>query len=96
MTLYQIADLYKSFDRAQFLLVYMNCILNKDESSIESIADGDFVIIIEDIYYLDDTYLNLLTDKNNIGEKKNVGLSFETGLKRNLVIPIETKIFSFI
>lgn len=91
MTLYQIADLYKSLEGAEFLLVYMNCILNKDESSIESITDGDFIIIIEDIYYLDDTYLNLLTDKNNIGEKKNVRLSFNTGLRRNLVIPLETK-----
>ena len=91
MTLYQIADLYKSLVGAEFLLVYMNCILNKDESSIESITDGDFVIIIEDIYYLDDTYLNLLTDKNNIGKKKNVGLSFDTGLRINLIIPMKTK-----
>ncbi len=91
MTLYQIADLYKSLVGAEFLLVYMNCILNKDESSIESISDGDFVIIIEDIYYLDDTYLNLLIDKNNIGKKKNVGLSFDTGLRINLIIPMKTK-----
>ena len=41
----------------------MNCILNKDESSINSISDGDFIVIIEDIYYLDDTYFNLLDNK---------------------------------
>ena len=71
-TLYQIATLYKTFKPANILLVYMNCILYEDESSIESISDGDFVIIIEDIYYLDDTYYNLLNNQNYIGEKKNV------------------------
>ena len=70
----------------------MNCILNEDETSIESISEGDFVIIIENIYYLDDTYLNLLTDKNYIGEKINVHISFSGRLhERNLVIPRNIK-----
>ena len=86
-TLYQIANLYKSFFNSEFLLVYMNCILNKDESSIESISDGDFVIIIEDLYYSDETYLNLLTNPNNKGQKINVRIFFNNTPKRNLVIP---------
>jgi hypothetical protein len=91
MTLYQIADMYKSWYFSKFLLVYMNCILNEDESSIESISDGDFVIIIENKYYLDDTYLNSLTNENNSGKKINVTLQFTNGFKRNLIIPVNTK-----
>ena len=41
----------------------MNCVLNEDESSINIISDGDFIIIIEDIYYLDDSYLIHLRTK---------------------------------
>ena len=70
----------------------MNCILNKDESSIESISDGDFVIIIEDLYYSDETYLNLLTNPNNKGQKINVRIFFNNTPKRNLVIPKDTKL----
>ena len=92
MILYQIADLYKSFDYSSFLLVYMNCILNKDESSIESISDGDFVIIIENLYYSDETYLNLLTNPNNKGQKINVKIYLNDKIKRNLVIPNDTKL----
>ena len=95
MTLYQIADMYKSWHVSGFLLVYMNCILNEDESSIESISEGDFVIIIEDIYYLDNTYLNLLTDKNYIGEKINVQINFHNGHIRNYIIPSNTKYSQF-
>ena len=68
MTLYQIARKYQNFYNSNILLIYMNCILNEDESSIECISDDDYVIIIEDIYYLDDSYLNSLfnTNSNNI------------------------------
>ena len=48
----------------------MNCILFNDESSIESIGDGDYIIIIESEYYIDDTYFNSLINQNNNKEKK--------------------------
>ena len=37
ITLYDIAELYKTIHFSQILLVYMNCILNIDENSINSI-----------------------------------------------------------
>ena len=42
--LYSIALYYTNFG-SNILLVYMNCILNKDETSIECISDGDIVIL---------------------------------------------------
>ena len=69
----------------------MNCILYEDESSIESISDGDLVIIIEDIYYLDDTYYNFLNNRNYIGDKTNVSLRNIKG-KINMIVPSDTKL----
>ena len=69
-TLYDIATLYQSMINARILLIYMNCILYQDESSSDCIGDGDFVIIIENIYYLDDTYYNSLNNINYTGKKK--------------------------
>ena len=90
--LYSIAGYFYRFLRTtkiSLLLVYMNCILNCDESSIDCISDGDFVIIIEPNYYSDDSYLNSLTDKNIIGEKKNVAILYNS-CNRNLVMPVNT------
>ena len=42
----------------------MDNILEEDESSIECISDGDFIIIIEDRYYPDDEYFLYLKEKN--------------------------------
>ena len=55
---------------AKTLLIYMNCILHNDENSIDCIGDGDFIIIIENLYYLDDTYYNSLNNINYSGKKK--------------------------
>ena len=41
-TLYVIASLFKTRLFSSILLVYMNCVLNEDESSINIISDGDF------------------------------------------------------
>ena len=88
--LYTIAELYKTQHATEILLVYKDCILNEDESSIENISDGDFVIIIENIYYLDNTYFNSLTDKNSKGFKQYISIEFEDGTK-NFIIPRDTK-----
>ena len=92
-TLYQIAYLYQTLENnSQILLVYMNCILNKDESSIDSISDGDFVIIIENIYYKDDSYFNALQNINYNGIRKNVPIKKNgNGLFRNLAVPDNIK-----
>ena len=76
MTLYDVALLYKFSLNSEILLIYMNCILNKDESSIDCISDGDFVIIIESIYYLDDSYFISLKNINFRGVKINIPIKF--------------------
>lgn len=71
----------------------MNCILFNDESSIDDISDGDYIIIIENIYYLDDTYLNSLININFNGTKINVGIwKNGTELFLNLVVSPDIKL----
>ena len=91
-TLYDIAWLYKTMPNARMLLIYMNWILYKDESSIDCIGDGDFVIIIENIYYLDNTYYNSLKNQNYSGNIKNVSLEIN-GKRRNMIVPSDIKLF---
>ena len=91
-TLYDIARLYQSMINARILLIYMNCILYQDESSIDSIGDGDFVIIIENIYYLDNIYYNSLININYSGKKKNVAFEIN-GKRRNVIVPSDTKLY---
>ena len=79
-TLHDIALLYRSLKNSQILLVYMNCILHNDESPINSISDGDFIVIIENIYYLDDTYFNSLKQSNFHEKCKNLSLWLEVNL----------------
>lgn len=76
--------------KISLLLIYMNCILNCDESSIDCISDGDFVIIIEPNYYSDDSYLNILINQNEKRIKKNVILRYNDYTNRNLIIPYNT------
>ena len=70
----------------------MNCILNKDESSINSISDGDFIVIIEDIYYLDDTYFNLLDNKNYNGKLINIKIIKNGFVFKTIIVPLNTKL----
>ena len=77
---------------ARMLLIYMNWILYKDESSIDCIGDGDFVIIIENIYYLDNRYYNSLNNQNYSGNIKNVSLEIN-GKTINMIVPSDTKLF---
>ena len=95
-TLYQIANLYKTFYRSKILLIYMNCILNNDESSIDSISDDDYVIIIEDIYYFDDSYLNSLTNKNVSNSITNVSIFINSVSNKVLQIEKGTKLSQLI
>ena len=76
-TLYQIARRYKTYCASKILLIYMNWVLNEDDSSIDSISDDDYVIIIENIYYLDDSYLISLNNENYSSELRNVVILME-------------------
>ena len=89
-TLYEIASLFKSSVFSEFLLVYMNCILYEDESSIDSISDGDFIIIIENIYYLDDSYYNSF--KKGESNSKNVPIKMNNQFIGNMIVSDSTKL----
>ena len=84
--LYTIADLYKLYNNSNILLVHKNKILNKDESSIDFISDNDNIIIIEPIYFPDNTYYNSLKKKSS-NEFGNVSLILQNGKKINKVFP---------
>jgi hypothetical protein len=62
--LYSIASSYKALNISDILLISKNCIIKKDESSIDSISEGDLIIIIENRIYPDDSYYNSLFTKN--------------------------------
>ena len=66
--LYSIAQTYKAFDFTNILLVHNNCILNKDESSINNISNNDIIIMVEDRYYSDETYYNSIIENKNSDE----------------------------
>ena len=89
-TLYQVAEKYKILYYSKTLLIYKNSILNNDESSIEIITDNDYVIIIENIYYLDNSYFNSLNKINIFTGVKNVKIEIDSHLK-NFVVPNGTK-----
>ena len=90
--LYDVANIYKSIYFSRILLIYKNTILIEDEGSIDSISQGDFIVIIEDIYYLDHSYFNKFKYSDYIGEKKNVLLQIRDN-NQNLVVPSNTKLF---
>ena len=82
--LYTIADLYKLSHNSNILLVHKNKILNKDESSFDFISDNDNIIIIEPIYFPDNTYYNSLK-KKSLNEFGNITLILQNGKKINKV-----------
>jgi hypothetical protein len=85
--LYSIASLYKTKDNSDILLISKNCIIKEDESSIDSISDGDLIIIIENIIYPDNSYYKSLFIKNNNSERINVIWRDSFGEIRNLLFP---------
>ena len=73
------------------MLIYKNFVLSEDEGSIDSISEGGFIVIIEDIYYLDHLYFTKLKDPNSIGAKIIVHLKINESTQ-TLVIPSNTKL----
>ena len=94
--LYTIAKLYKNNQRSNsdVLLIYKNKVLAKDESSIESISDGDEIRIIEPRNYPDDSYYNFLSQKQ--GKKLNIIFQLPSGQKSNFILPEITPISDMI
>ena len=98
--LYSIAQTKKIFNATNILLIHNNKILNKDDSSIDEIIDNDFVVIIENKLYPDNSSYIYLKNKylhNDIiylkivfpdGTKKFYNLSKEITIKEflNMVI----------
>ena len=81
--LYSIATLYKALEISDILLISNNCIIKEDESSINSISDGDLIIIIENRIYPDDSYYKSLLIKNNNSKVINVIWKNSFGLNIN-------------
>ena len=69
--LYSIASSYKALNISDILLISKNCIIKKDESSLDFISEGDLIIIIENRIYPDDSYYKSLLINNNNSEIKN-------------------------
>jgi hypothetical protein len=80
----------KYFITNDFILVYKETILDRDDSNLETFSDNDNISIIKDVYYPDDSYYNLLSKKT--GEKINILFSSTSGLKFNMIFPQSVKI----
>jgi hypothetical protein len=81
--LYSIASLYSSLRISDILLISNNCIIKKDESSLDFISEGDLIIIIENRIYPDDSYYNSLLINNNNSKVMNVIWKNSSGLNIN-------------
>ena len=84
--LYSIAFLYTSWIGVDILLVHNNNIISKDETSIKEISDGDIIIIIENRYYVDDSYYNSLKEKYKNEPKINISIK-SNSLNKYLYFP---------
>ena len=94
--LYTIAKLYKNNQRSNsdVLLIYQNKVLAQDESSIETISDGDEIRIIEPRNYPDDSYYNFLSQK--LGKKLNIIFQLPSGQKSIFILPETTLVSDMI
>ena len=91
--LYSIASSYKVKDLSDILLISNNCIIEKDDSPIDSISDGDLIIILENRTYPDDSYYkSLLTKNKNFRVINVVWLNRYEGIL-NLQFPSNTTIW---
>ena len=94
--LYSIAKLFKIFFSTHILLIHNNKILNKDESSIDEISNNDYVLIIENRLYPDNSSYIFLQNKYPYIDIINLWVYFENGCIRNYRLNKEVKIKEFI
>ena len=89
---YSIAGLYKVVYNSQYLLIHNNLILKRDESSISEINEEDFVIIIENRNYPDQSYYTFLQKKYQNDKIINIFFDIENEQKKNLILSVNTLI----
>ena len=92
--LYSIAQKYKCFknnNHSNILLINNNLILNRDETSIDSINENDIIIIIEPRNFPDDSYYKSLQERTE--KKGNIYLIFSSGMRMTKIFPDDIKIY---
>jgi len=93
--IYSIARIYRCSNNAgnhsNIVLIYNNLILNRDETSIESISENHIIIIIEPRNFPDDSYYNSLQKRTE--SKGNISFLFPSGKKINRIFPDNIKIY---
>ena len=72
LDLYSIARTYKSSENKEILLIHKNNIIKEDESSINFITDNDYVIIIENRNYPDNSFYESLIKNNPDHDKIHI------------------------
>lgn len=85
--LYSIASKYKALGFSKIILSYNNCLLKKDESSIDEIPEGAEINIIEERNIPSYVYYQSLIKKYGKNDIRNITLSFSTGKKMILNFP---------
>ena len=85
--LYSLAFHFKSLFNSEILLIHNNCIIDKDESSIDFISDNDIIIIIADRIYPDDTSYNSFIQQNDISNMIQIRIN-----NRTLMFPLNLKL----
>jgi hypothetical protein len=97
--LYTIADLYKGLTFTNIILIHNYNILNKDDSSIEDISDGDNIIIIEDRNYPEESYYWSIYKKYENREDK-INIFFDGGasylMKKNFIFSREATMYEML
>ena len=85
--LYSISFKYRSDINPSYkiLLIYNNSILESDNSDLSNISNNDNIIIIEDKYYIDDSYYKELNSRVNIYNWKEAFIYGDT--RERLLFP---------
>ena len=94
--MYSIAQTKKIFHLTNILLIHNNKILNKDDSSIDEIIDNDYVVIIENKLYPDNSSYIYLKNKYLHNDIINLRIDFDNGTKRIYNLSKEITIKEFL
>jgi len=81
LDLYSIARTYKSLENTEILLIHNNSIINEEETSIDFISENDYIIIIENRNYPDDSFYDSL--KKNISGQDLTHIIFKDENRTN-------------
>lgn len=87
------------YEKNNFILIYKDNILEKDESNIDDIPDGDTIDIYnktKEGYHIKHPYYNYLLEKYPNSPIKNVIFSYNNGKKFIIFFPSDTSIAQMI